>query len=427
MSINPLSPKVRVSEVLDDERFRWCIHSLPIFASHERNGEEIDERWLKVAANRANRASMEDRNYLSSAHTKHHPSPKMSGMGDNRRMGFLSKYWAGQYLLEGNPHWVLFADVLVENDEQLEEIKGLPYRSVEVADLRDEWVGSLAFMATEEPWFHFPHPIFVFEGQTQSAFNKFASISYCRSDGSGLGFLKNERYQMEDMNQPEQAEANPIAAVIDGKVGPMVQEAVASALEGFDFMPMIEKAVQAQLAGMGGPAEVDAMAEEPTEEFAAETTPEEEKKPVAASRVQQDSAMYGRVRALQARVEQLESGTKRVEGLVWAREQLRDYPAGKLISDDELNAEAKKGPGALKNFVNNFVRFSRKATRTPDFGTTNQGNPTFDAGGSPAGAAYTPAQATAADRLGALYDSNPSYAGRFTREKFIKHNMANMT
>jgi len=435
----PLASDYVVTPIDNHPRFKWRIHALPIFAEHSRKWNEgvfhVDREWMLIAAFRMNRASNRD-TYISAAHTEHHPNPGMSGMAKNERLGFLEKYSLKQCLLEGKPRWVLFSDVLVETDAQLKRIEKLPFRSVEIADLDDPWIGSIAFMETEEPWFHFPHPTYRVNNETRTMLHHFAAIAYREPDKRSHVVLYRAntklRYeQMEDEKdekddvKAQAGEAESGTALLDmlmEKLGPMIDQAIKDAMEQMDMGPMVAAAVEARMKSLSasdGPSSDPDEAAKPFQDDEEDETPEDEKRPVAASRGA--AALSAQVQALLYRINDLETQRKGTDLKTWAREQLRNYPAGQNISDKELDTWARKGRGSLESFVSNFKRFSKKTSQAADVGINPQGERVTKPDGTSAGI-MTAGQAQTHDRLLAMYNSNPQWKSRFNFETFKKHN-----
>lgn len=150
----------RQHDIESDGRGGYLIRNMPILVDHERSfpgpgGRPrkvvVDDRRLQRIASNINRRHRED-GYRSAAHEEH-----TDKAARNTRLAYSQNARVDRAMFEGRPRHVLFVDLAVETPEQLERIKALPYRSVEVNYTTDD-LSSLALMESEGPYFKFPNP-----------------------------------------------------------------------------------------------------------------------------------------------------------------------------------------------------------------------------------------------------------------------------
>ncbi len=134
----------------------WNVFDVPLFCAHQvEMGDEtleIDKAWMTAAVQKADRRYREDY-YLPPMHVNHHGTGR-----EVRAAGFYRLKTVRKVPYEGKLVWTVFGDLIHVPENEYEEIRGgrLPYRSVEIFDLKAEEIDSLALMADEVPFFRLP-------------------------------------------------------------------------------------------------------------------------------------------------------------------------------------------------------------------------------------------------------------------------------
>lgn len=134
------------------------VRRLPIFAEGERRFPDgtvakIDLQWL-VKATESMRARKVAQNFTPAAHLGHHDYRTKD---ERPAVGVLEEPALEQAMFEGKPTWVMFSDVLLDGKDDLEKLKKHRFRSVEVLDLKDPRIDSLAFLQSRPPFHKFPN------------------------------------------------------------------------------------------------------------------------------------------------------------------------------------------------------------------------------------------------------------------------------
>lgn len=139
----------------------WNVYNVPVFASHSRTFTDakgnvetktVDKPWMMKAQARGERRILED-SFLPPLHIKHH------GYGvDTRRAGHFRLREVRQMHYEGQLRWMAFADYIAIPDFVYEMMRRgeLPYCSVEIHDMDDPEINSVALLETEVPFFRLP-------------------------------------------------------------------------------------------------------------------------------------------------------------------------------------------------------------------------------------------------------------------------------
>lgn len=140
----------------ENEDGTFDLFDVPIFLNHTRKfGEkeiEFTAEWMVGALNRA-RARF-DSGHMPRVHVGHH-----SGAGDQLEdAGFMKLRAVKRAKYEGHNKWVMFADLVQMPPEVFEQVRAgrLPFRSVEILDVANPEIDSLALLRTETPFFRLP-------------------------------------------------------------------------------------------------------------------------------------------------------------------------------------------------------------------------------------------------------------------------------
>ena len=164
------------------------VRDVPIFAEvAERGGrpQPYDLAWLRGALGRdaAHRAG--GGTYRAPMHFGHH-EPGV----DRARAGHFEVTRLGLRLVEGEPKWTIFADLVFKDRTSYDLWRAdYPYRSVEVSPDKANELNSLALLSSEAPYHRFP-----------------IASTFAALPGGGVAFLW--RTDVKDPN----AEGQPAAA-----------------------------------------------------------------------------------------------------------------------------------------------------------------------------------------------------------------------
>lgn len=134
----------------------WDVFDVPVWMTHSRRfmGRDItiDKPWLETALKNSVRRFAKNQ-YLPPVHIQHH------GMGgDVSRAGLFRLRAVRPATFEGKKVHVLFADLIQVDSEVFADVRAgkLPYRSVEILDVKKKEVDSLALLDHEVPYFRLP-------------------------------------------------------------------------------------------------------------------------------------------------------------------------------------------------------------------------------------------------------------------------------
>lgn len=201
----------------------FSIFNVPIFAEHSIPGDEItiDRAWMQRALDRASQR-LEDDAYLPPLHIRHHGMGQETVASGKFRLTTLRR---ARY--QGEALWVLFADLLNIPNEIFQKIQegGLSYRSVEIHDLDNPEIDSLALLDDEVPFFRFPlltvdvqevgavqrmqdrQPMLAYRalGHGATSLFNFSEIQYKEKDMPGH---EDEKKKEEKMNVEEETDVS---------------------------------------------------------------------------------------------------------------------------------------------------------------------------------------------------------------------------
>lgn len=134
-----------------------CIYGVPIFAEHSRTFEDGPElhfglAWLKQAC--LHIRSRADEGYTPPVHLGHHD---FKTTDERPSVGTFVAPRLARMLFEDQAKWLLFVDLLIDEDE-IETVKKYPYRSAEILDYtRPPEIDSLALLTSRVPYFRLPN------------------------------------------------------------------------------------------------------------------------------------------------------------------------------------------------------------------------------------------------------------------------------
>ena len=149
----------------------WSILDVPVYPEHvlpavyDAHGVEVQpaipitKAWLEAAVRRAKFRAMYDQ-HVAAAHVNHHAEvlPPGSPVRDVLPAGLFLARRVGTLNFGGRPTACIYGDFCRIPPERFADIDAgkLRYRSVEVLDLRDPEVSSVAFLPTQVPYFRLP-------------------------------------------------------------------------------------------------------------------------------------------------------------------------------------------------------------------------------------------------------------------------------
>lgn len=134
---------------------KYTIHNVEIFAAHSdiRGGKKITitKGWLNSAIKKA--AARRADGYLPPLHIRHH------GPGESvERAGHFVVTKVAEIIYQGKKVNAMFADLIDVPEAVFRRIEAgeLPYRSVEIIDVKSPEIDSLALLDHETPYFRLP-------------------------------------------------------------------------------------------------------------------------------------------------------------------------------------------------------------------------------------------------------------------------------
>ena len=134
----------------------WTIRDVPFFselpAGVRSNEKAISREWMESVIARHHKLETEQK-HLPPVHANHHDSGR-----ENFRIGFLRPTRVGKLILDGEPRWTLFGDIVRIDDKNFQDIRELryPYRSAEIGRGWTAEIASLALSEDEAPHFKLP-------------------------------------------------------------------------------------------------------------------------------------------------------------------------------------------------------------------------------------------------------------------------------
>lgn len=134
------------------------VHGVPIFVECEReraNGEvfQFDREWITVAVHKAKQAESEG--YLPPLHIRHHDPESDSAV---RASGYFRITGTQTIRFKGSDKLAILADLHITDPQSREDVlaKRLPYRSVEIFNVEQPAINSLALLDHEPPYLELP-------------------------------------------------------------------------------------------------------------------------------------------------------------------------------------------------------------------------------------------------------------------------------
>lgn len=128
------------------------VRGVPIFVECTRGDHEFDRDWIEQAvANAKDRAA---EGYYPPLHVRHHGEDHGSVLA----AGFFRITGSGPLRFQGEERTAVFADLVITNTVVASDILGkrLPWRSVEIYDVKKPSIDSLALLDHEAPYLELP-------------------------------------------------------------------------------------------------------------------------------------------------------------------------------------------------------------------------------------------------------------------------------
>ncbi len=134
-----------------DAKGNLVVENVPIFVECERGENNFDKEWIAEAVLKAKQAETEG--YLPPLHIRHHEAGTPV-----EPAGYFRIRGSGPITFKGDTRTAIFADLIVTRDYVAEDVIAarLPYRSVEIFDVDEPAINSLALLDHEPPYLELP-------------------------------------------------------------------------------------------------------------------------------------------------------------------------------------------------------------------------------------------------------------------------------
>jgi hypothetical protein len=366
-----------------DDQGILTIHRVPIFVACSRGENDFDDAWITKAVQKAFQAASEG--YHPPLHIRHHDA-----QSDVRAAGYFRVLGTDSIQFKGKLRTAIFADLVITDPTVQGEVlsRRLPYRSVEIFDVDNPAIDSLALLDHEAPYLELPM-LMVSDVQDAGATmaqsvaltrvpspwngsgaSREAAMVACFRRGHSAHVLFQHPNDMAPTPNPKQvqmacdeekmADTYEEEKMMDEpkddeqmQDGMMDVAAIVAAIEDGTIsvadMDAIVAAVMARKAASEEPAE------EVEEEVAAPAAaPGESMSRRRASSIEMARAL-GEVAALKARLEEREATDKRREDVTVALKRLEGRPLGSDLEQKLVAFHAKHGPKAFTAHVDAMV------------------------------------------------------------------------
>lgn len=265
----------------------WTIHDVPVFAAHSEEladgrTRDFSAGWLRRALERG--LTRQAEGYLPPLHVGHHGSEPVEAAGKFRLVRVGPIRHGGQVVQ------ALFADLVGVTPETFGQIRrgGLSYRSVEILDVNEPEIDSLALLDDEVPFFRFP--------LLRVADTGGAAAVYAAHAGPVLAYSATGHRAATLTRFQEQTMTTPTETATRAAEEPAAQPKKAAAAE--DLLAQIFNLLKAYMDMAMAPEDSPAPVEQPAEPMQAAAAPVEQPVP--------DLAAEGKFSALAARLAKLE-------------------------------------------------------------------------------------------------------------------------
>jgi len=408
------------------------IHDVPIFCECSRFEHSFDVDWITKAVERAKRAEAEG--YMPPLHVRHHGGDALTER-DVRAAGFFRITRAAPITFKGGRRVAIFADLVVTDPGIGMDIlaKRLPYRSVEILDVENPAIDSLALLDHEPPYLELPmlmvgqvdeskalaagrgalvasatfrNPWLARErtndGPVLACFTRGRSAHLIYDDETEATMTTKTNFEKDGgdkgADKPKDGEKMAEGGGVDVKG---VCKAIESGSISIADMDMILAAIQAQRGAKTEQPEAEA-APAPAAAPGAESM-SKHTDPQMASEL---AKLAGENAALKARIDAREADEKRRDDVAVAMQRLAGRPLGANVEQELTDFHKKFGPAAFSSYVDSMAKTfaavpSKDGAAAVNFAAQNG----VVAGGSKAAEAY---QAHGADAV--------KQAAQFARE-----------
>lgn len=368
------------------------VHDVPIFAECERGDMVFDSDWIAEAVKKAKGA--EGEGYLPPLHIRHH-EPVTDATDSVRPAGYFRILGAAPITYRGKQRLAVMADLYITNEEAQKEVlhKQLPYRSVEIFNVEDPGLNSLALLDHEAPFLELPMlmvsdvrggsvPGGTFSrGWSMSTSENTAPVVACFSRGNSAVFLMEESMsdskkqdelfacdpdkdeKMADKPDDEKSEDMAEAPALD-------VDGVCKAIESGEISVADMDKILASIAQQKGAAEPEDEAEMP----APAAVPGGEAMKADAS--EKFAALQGEVEALRAENEKRKQDELRRQDVADAMTKLDGKPMGADLETRLVSFHREHGAKAFKAYVESmaqtFATLSSDGTSAERFARMDQ-------------------------------------------------------
>lgn len=406
------------------------VFSVPIFVECEkrRSDDEVfqfDETWISKAVAKAKQR--EEDGYLPPLHIRHHDH--VVGANDNvRASGYFKITGVQSIRFKGKTKTAIIADLMITDPQTQEDViaKRLPYRSVEIFDVNDPGIDSLALLDHEAPFLELPMLMVRGVGSVASAtFSKADALVIDKEGYSGnnsvLIFDNNgvsmacgpKKTKMQDETKKEDENMEAAAPAMD--IG-----AICAAIEDGTISVSDMEAIVASIGNRKA-----ATMESAPEEEKKETMGEGYKEAKAPAPMEDKmSRLASENDILRARLEMLEASQSTQKDVAVAMSRLSGRALGSDIETRLTNYRKEFGQAAFKRHVEEIARAvsaPSKADKTEMFSNAVGG------GFSKAVMAYTNKGADAVEKAAKFSREWSSLREhghcRMSEERYIEVNM----
>jgi hypothetical protein len=128
------------------------VHDVPIFLTCKRGEAVFDDTWISAAVSKARQAANDG--YYPPLHIRHHDDKETPV----RAAGYFQINRAAPITYKGKRRMAILADLIITDPLTQEEVlaKRLPYRSVEIFNVDEPNIDSLALLDHEAPFLELP-------------------------------------------------------------------------------------------------------------------------------------------------------------------------------------------------------------------------------------------------------------------------------
>lgn len=369
------------------------VYRVPIFAECARNGVNFDKDWIAAAVAKAKQAEVEG--YLPPLHIRHHEPDTTV-----RAAGFFRIVGTETITFKGTPTLAVMADLIVTDKLVQDEIlqRRLPYRSVEIANVKQPALDSLALLDHEAPFLELPMLMVAQPNETEGlvgTFEQGATVpaAFRRGDRSFV-LLKSDTDSDAADDAPPGAGEDKDKQQKDGEQSPdmsncsdlckKVCEAINDGTITVADMDAIVAAIKQRMDANGNDGDEPqdgtnkpAPAASPGAGEAMSNTPQPEEKMTA-----EVAALRGKLDAQEARLNERDASDKRRDDVSAAMKKLEGRPLGADL-EQKLTAfhkeHGEKAFGAyVQSMADTFAKLPSPDRATAAFASQTNGAPVSD-------------------------------------------------